>query len=137
MRARSTFAPMKPLVRDTFRQAWASGISGILLVATAICVVLCLSVDVSGDVALHGGDEPVLFLPPPSPRATAPSPAGPKGGSPLEFDPAFARREGIEVVGGRMTLAFGAVSIPVSRERSDAVSFLELILAGGVAGTFG
>ena len=36
-----------------------------------------------------------------------------------------------------MTLAFGAVSIPVSRERSDAVHFLELILASGIAGTFG
>ena len=36
-----------------------------------------------------------------------------------------------------MTLAFGAVSFPVSRERGDAVPFLELLLAGGIAGTFG
>ena len=36
-----------------------------------------------------------------------------------------------------MTLAFGAVSFPVSRERSDAVHFLQLILASGIAGTFG
>jgi ABC-type transport system involved in multi-copper enzyme maturation permease subunit len=36
-----------------------------------------------------------------------------------------------------MTLAFGAVSFPVSRERRDAVNFLELVLAGGIAGTFG
>jgi ABC-type transport system involved in multi-copper enzyme maturation permease subunit len=36
-----------------------------------------------------------------------------------------------------MTLAFGAVSIPMSRERRDAVQFLELLLAGGIAGTFG
>ena len=36
-----------------------------------------------------------------------------------------------------MTLAFGAVSFPVGRERRDAVRFLELILAGGVAGTLG
>ena len=36
-----------------------------------------------------------------------------------------------------MTLAFGAVSFPVSRERGDAVTFLELLLAGGFAGTVG
>ena len=56
---------------------------------------------------------------------------------PFETDPALARREGVETISGRMTLAFGAVSIPVSRERSDAVHFLALILAGGIAGTFG
>ncbi len=36
-----------------------------------------------------------------------------------------------------MTLAFGAITIPVGRDRRDAVQLLELILAGGVAGTFG
>ena len=36
-----------------------------------------------------------------------------------------------------MTLAFGAVCIPLARERIDAVRFLELLLAGGVAGTLG
>ena len=36
-----------------------------------------------------------------------------------------------------MTLAFGAVSFPVPRERGDSVRFLELILSGGVAGSFG
>ena len=59
-----TSSRSKQLIRDTFRQAWASGICWMMLAVTAICVVLCLSVNVSGDVALHGGDEPVLFLPP-------------------------------------------------------------------------
>ena len=35
----------------------------MMLAVTAICVVLCLSVSVSGDVSLQGEDEPVLFLP--------------------------------------------------------------------------
>ena len=75
-----------------------------------------------------------------SPRTTPLSPSA--GASqavrlPLETDPELARREGIETISGRMTLAFGAVSFPVSRERSDAVHFLELLLAGGIAGTFG
>ena len=55
----------------------------------------------------------------------------------LETDPALARREGIETVGGRVSLAFGAVSFPLGRERSDAVRRHETLLAGGIAGTFG
>jgi ABC-type transport system involved in multi-copper enzyme maturation permease subunit len=52
-------------------------------------------------------------------------------------DPEVARRDGIETVSGHMSLAFGAISFPVSRERRDAIGFLELVLAGGVAGTLG
>jgi ABC-type transport system involved in multi-copper enzyme maturation permease subunit len=126
----------------------------MMLAVTAICVVLCLSVSVSGDVALRGGDEPGFFLPPPSPRAVAPSViAGLAGSSPLEAvaltaasqkawfsleaNPALARHEGIETLKGRMTLAFGAISFPVSRERRDSVHFLQLLLGGGIAGTLG
>ncbi len=72
MNTRRTFATLKQLIRDTFRQAWASGIFGMMLAVTAVCVVLCLSVSVSGDVALHGSEEPPLFLPPPSPRKSSP-----------------------------------------------------------------
>ncbi len=66
-------------------------------------------------------------------RATADQTAG----TSIVPDPDAARREGVETISGRMTLAFGAVSIPVSRERRDAVTFLELLLAGGFAGTVG
>ena len=45
----------------------------MMLAVTALCVVLCLSVNVSGDVALHGGDEPALFLPASTPQSLAPS----------------------------------------------------------------
>ena len=62
----SNLVTLAQLIRDTFRQANASGICWMMLTVTAICVVLCLSVDVSGDVSLYGKDEPVLFLPPPS-----------------------------------------------------------------------
>ncbi len=134
----SNFAILKHLIRDTFRQARASGIGWIMLALTAICVLFCLSVSVSGDVSLHDENEQVLFLPAPSPRAVVPlTAAHTKGWAPLETNPDLARREGFETISGRMTLAFGAVSFPVSRERGDAVRFLELLLGWGVAGILG
>src|SRR5439155_1894708 len=71
MSARAAFAPEKQLIRDTFRQACASGIFWMMLAVTAICVLLCLSVQVSGDVTLGAEDEPGFFLPPPPPRTLA------------------------------------------------------------------
>src|ERR1022692_4951362 len=103
MNARRAFVTLKQLIRDTFRQAWASGIFGMMLAVTAICVVLCLSVSVSGDVVLHSDEQP-LFLA----RDAAP-------------------KEGLDPVTGQMSLAFGAISFPVARERADSVRFLELI----------
>jgi ABC-type transport system involved in multi-copper enzyme maturation permease subunit len=129
---------LRQLSRDTFRQACASGICWMMLAATGIGVMLCLSVNVSGDVTLHGEDEPVLFLPRSSQGTASTGPAAiDKARASVATDPELARREGIETIAGHMTLAFGAVSFPVSRERSDAVSFLELLLAGGFAGTMG
>lgn len=150
----SLFAALKHLIRDTFRQAWASGISWVLLVATGVCVLLCLSVSVSNDATLQGNEEPGFFLPPPPPRTVVPSVVLVLGSSnPLEAitlsgtsqrvwyaldaNPTVARQEGIETIRGNMSLAFGAMSIPLARERRDAIHFLELVLAGGVAGTLG
>jgi ABC-type transport system involved in multi-copper enzyme maturation permease subunit len=150
----SSLATVKELIGDTFRQAWASGILWMMLAGTATCVLLCLSVQVSGSADLYGEDEPGMFLPPLAPRTVAPAVVAVLG-SPgplealttagasqrtlfgLETDPEQARREGIETISGRLTLAFGAVSVPLGRERSDAVHFLELILAAGIGGTFG
>jgi ABC-type transport system involved in multi-copper enzyme maturation permease subunit len=155
MNIRRTFATIKQLIRDTFRQAWASGIYGMMLAVTAICVVFCLSVSVSGDTRLHDSDEPPLFLPQPSPGAIAPSVVLVLGSSgPLQtltlttassktvwysfqYNPELARKEGIDTISGRMSLAFGAVSFPVARERSDSVRFIELVLSGGIAGSLG
>ena len=138
MRVLRSIALLNQLIQDTFRQALASGICWMILVVTAICVAFCASVNVSGDVSLQGGDEPVLFLPQTPAHAVVPSAGvGQDARLSLQTNPDLARREGIETISGRMTLAFGAVSFPVSRERGAAVHFLELILAGGIAGTFG
>jgi ABC-type transport system involved in multi-copper enzyme maturation permease subunit len=148
-------AAVQHLIRDTFRQAWASGIFAMMLAVTAVAVLLCLSVNVSGDTAIKTDGEPGYFLPPASPRTLAPSivlvlaSSGPIDAATLtavssrkvwlayETNPDIRRREGIETVSGQMTLAFGAISVPLARDRSDSVHFLELLLGGGVAGTFG
>jgi ABC-type transport system involved in multi-copper enzyme maturation permease subunit len=131
-------AALEHLIRDTFRQAWASGICWMMLAVTAVCAALCLSVDISGDVSLHDTAEPVLFLPPaPTQTVVPPAAASQKVWSTLKAGPDLARKEGIETIGGRVSLAFGAVSFPVSRERGDVVHLLELLLAGGIAGTLG
>lgn len=57
--------------------------------------------------------------------------------SSLPNNPDAARREGIDTISGRMTLAFGAISFPVARERDDSIRFIELILSGGIAGSVG
>lgn len=132
MKAPSQLIVVKHLVHDTFRQARASGISAMMFAITALSTVLCLSTHISGDALLHDDQETVYFLPASSPKASAVnSPNRP------EINAERAHREGVETVGGRMTLAFGAVVIPLSRERADAVHLIELLLGGGVAGTAG
>jgi len=138
MDVRHSLAFLKHLVQDTFRQAIASGIFWIMLAVTAICVVLCLSVEIKGDVSLHDESETVYFLPQQSSSFVPPSVANqPREQLALKTTPEQARREGIETVSGTMTLGFGAVSFPLTRERRDAVHFVELVLAGGIAGAFG
>ncbi len=154
MSAGSPLTIGKHLVGDTFRQAWASGISWILLVGTAICVLLCLSVNISGVAPIYAEGEPGYFLPPPSPRIIVPSVVQVLGSSgtldaltrtiassrtwlALENNPDVAGHEGIVTISGKMSLAFGAISFPVARDKAEAVRFLELLLSGGVAGTLG
>jgi ABC-type transport system involved in multi-copper enzyme maturation permease subunit len=133
-----TFVTVLQLIRDTFRQSCASGICWMMLTVTAICVALCLSVTVRGDAPLASDDEPALFLPRSMPAdGSGASSALSKVGVPFETNPDVARRDGIETISGHMSLAFGAVSFPVSRARRDAVYFFELVLAWGVAGTIG
>jgi ABC-type transport system involved in multi-copper enzyme maturation permease subunit len=155
MNAGRLFATLKHLIVDTFRQAWASGIFAMMLAVTAICAVFCMSVSVSGDASLYAVDEPGFFLPPPTPLPIVRSVAGVLASSgpleaasltaaasnkvwfSLESNADVARKEGIERISGRMSLAFGAISFPVPRERADSVRFLELLLSGGIAGTLG
>jgi ABC-type transport system involved in multi-copper enzyme maturation permease subunit len=110
------------LLRDTIRQARASGVVAAALVATAVCTLLCLSMNVSGDPPPTSGhaweDRNIL---PPSEAA--------------KYTPKDL--EGIDVSVGEMTLLFGAIRVPLTRSRDGDVRFVEVFLAGGFADTAG
>jgi ABC-2 family transporter len=110
------------LVRDTFRQALASGICWLLLGVSTLSILVCLSVSVVGDVTLSTPDEQPDFLPRTAPEAK---------------DQELIKKSGVKVVEGDLLLAFGALRVPLSRDARSAVHLLELFLAGGVADTLG
>ena len=91
------------LIRDTFRQARARGVTGATLAATAVCTLLCLSVVVSGDPPEIPGepweDQQIL---PPAEAAKYPD----------------KDRAGVFVPGGEMTLLFGAFHVKLERSRT-------------------
>jgi ABC-type transport system involved in multi-copper enzyme maturation permease subunit len=108
------------LARDTFRQARASSLFWLMLGASAVFIAACLSVGVQGPRSLrHAGDLPEFL----------PRNAGVK--------PEEAARSGVDVLSGEVSLGFGLFRIELGRDTEDAVRFLQLLLAGGVADTAG
>ena len=109
------------LLRDTFRQARASGLLWLMLGVSTLCIMVCLSVDVVGNQALERPGQRAEFLPRNDPHS----------------DPAIAGPAGVDVVSGELRLGFGAIKVPLGRDAADAIHFLQLLLAGGVADTAG
>jgi ABC-type transport system involved in multi-copper enzyme maturation permease subunit len=110
------------LVRDTFRQSLASGIFWILLAVTTLSVMLCASLQVHGPVDLAATPDGPDFLPRNDHDA---------------HDDARLHGSGVTVLDGQLTLAWGAIQVPLSRDVRGGVHYLELLLAGGVADTLG
>ena len=108
MTASNVVLAIRHLARDTFRQSLASGIFWVMLGISAVCILVCLSVRVQSDFDLPIRGED---------RA----------------EPSFDPSE----VSGTISLAFGAVPVPIRRDRVDSVRFLQLALAGGVADSLG
>jgi hypothetical protein len=108
------------LVRDTFRQARASGILWLMLGVSTLCILFCLTVN-TVDLPLRK-DAPERI---PSSMAK-------------QMDPRKLEGSGVEVISGKVQLCFGAVTIDKwERSRDDAVKFIEVILLGLVADTGG
>ena len=108
-------------IRDTFRQAWASRLSGLMLGVSTVVILVCLSVSVNGGIELERDGERVDFLPANDPLA----------------DTARSGPRGVEVIDGELSLFFGSIRVPLGRDARDSVRFLELLLAGGVADSLG
>jgi hypothetical protein len=114
------------MVRDTLRQSLASRLFWAMMAVSAICIVFCLSVRVKDKDRL--------------PLAPGETPYGvPKNDPQLkDRDPDKVRAEGLDVLGGNeISLGFGTFTVATSRGKEDSVRFLQVWLAGLVAGTAG
>jgi hypothetical protein len=138
------------MIYDTVRQAWSSGLIAALATVSAVCIALCLSVHIEGDMDLpvSGPDRPE-HLPRSDVEGASRAVAGvvlmgagvshgvwgwPPPWNSVEYKQVeLAVRDKVELARGRMTLAFGALPIEISRDRREAVRTLQCVLAGFVA----
>ena len=114
------------MVRDTLRQSLASRLFWAMLAVSAVCIVFCLGV--------RAKDAPRL---PVSPGETPY--AVPKDDPQVKkLGVEGAVKEGVDVIGtDELSLGFGAFTINTPRGKGDSVRFLQVWLAGLVAGTAG
>src|SRR5262249_19062538 len=133
------------LVKDTFRQAKASGILWLMLGISGLAILLCLSVEIAGDVSLRERPKESKDFParrdinegarmaadlvayhatlatggirvPPRPLML-----------PKEYlHVAAAIKDKMPFVQGELRLVFGAVRVPITRDREQAVRFVQL-----------
>jgi len=103
------------LIRDTFRQAMANYVFWVMLAASAVVIVFCLSVSIQRGGPLRPADDIALFEAPKKDPQRA-----------LDARPR-----------GSLTLAFGAWPIPLGRDGVAAVRDLLLLLAEWVVGAGG
>ena len=164
MNASVALFAIKWLIRDTFRQAWSAGIFWLMSGVSVLCILLCLSVTVEGDVPLlPDGSENPEALPRiygvEASKAVAAIAAngasralgiwsvqvhpGTEPKKPLPFysieyqQVTSAKRHNVPIAGGKLTLAFGAIPVELARDRTTAVRSIECVLAGWVADAAG
>jgi hypothetical protein len=114
------------MVRDTLRQSLASRLFWAMMAVSAVCIVFCLSVRVTERPRLPVAPGEVPYaLPKDDPQVRQ---LGTEG----------AVKEGVDVTGGdELSLGFGTFQVSTARGKADSVRFLQVWLAGLVAGTAG
>jgi hypothetical protein len=148
-----TLFVLRLLARDTFRQSLASRVCWLMLGVSAICIALCLSLHIEGDLPLRNDrDAPEFISRLDRERAltaaastVAYSVSVPAGAFPVPssvISPEFrqvaaAARSNFPVISGRMSLGFGSIPVPLARDREHAVHFVQLQLAAWIADAAG
>lgn len=115
----AAFLVIRWLVWDTFRQSLATRIFWVMLFVSFVAILFCLSLG-TVDLPLKPEDEAAERLP-----------------STDIARKQEAQHSGVDVIDGQLTFLLGAVRVPWSKYRDDAVRWLQLVLAGGVADTIG
>jgi ABC-type transport system involved in multi-copper enzyme maturation permease subunit len=112
------------LIRDTFRQAIASGMMVVMLTVTGVCILFCASVSIEGGKKpVVGPNEHIPYVPAGSPESERLKHVSPTN---------------VVVSGdGVLSFAFGAIRIPFPGFGDEMLHYIELLLAGAVADTFG
>ena len=114
------------MIRDTIRQSLASRLFWAMLGLSVLCILFCLSVKAT--------DAPILQVAPGETKQGLPAndPVAKKLGQ------EGVRAEGVDIIGGNeLSLGFGAFKVSTNRGKEDSVRFLQVWLAGLVAGTAG
>ena len=114
------------MIRDTLRQSLASRLFWAMLALSTVCIVFCCSVRVKDKPRLPVSPGEIPFaVPKDDPNVKS-------------IGPDAVRSEGVDVLGGdELSLGFGAFTVSTNRRREDSVRFLQVWLAGLVAGTAG
>lgn len=116
---------IKWMIRDTFRQSLSSRLFWVLLGISTICILFCFSISVEGEKVLptRPGENP-MGLPADDPKAK-------------ELGAEGLKNEGLDVYGSKLYLGFGLFKATERRDKTDAVRFVQIWLAGAVADTAG
>ncbi|VTR97422.1 ABC transporter permease [Tuwongella immobilis] len=131
------------LIADTVRLAIASGLFAVMLTVTLLTILFCASIGFRGDVPLRSGNEKLEFLPNldrfgPM-RVTSMVGMPPIASAALVYETVMndpqrlENRYGVVTVRGRMTIGFGLLEVPLSRDRAHTVQTIQLVLAGAIA----
>ncbi len=138
------------LLGDTYRQAHASAVLWIMLSVTVLGFLLCLSVSVKGFENKGAKEDHPEWLPKNVTASFRPNEMLLFGGgdgsafTALSYiylrDQLFrreAQRTGVQVAEGTLYLGFGMIEVQRSRDASDAVRNLQVLLASTMAGIVG
>jgi ABC-type transport system involved in multi-copper enzyme maturation permease subunit len=135
------------MLKETFRQSLASKLFWVVFSVTSIVVMLCLSVRVTGVDALPTEKyetptrlniEEIRKIGRDKLQDYGPLVSGiGVEAMAIPFAEQLARKDGVDVFQTELSLGFGLIQVTKSKDKTDAVRFLQIFLAGAVADTAG